>query len=218
MFQGFGFIVLLAAMLPLSCATPLQPVNSLTQLNETNSIIFGEIECWKNDKLMVKPATKYPYPNSDIPNIGYHISRYVSDATLNTNLWKPGEYCFKVPVFNNENSENGCFSAVIPPGKYYFVEIDYLNFFEKPVIGMRTYTGKQPVLMTFDAPANQAVYIGTLRNRLNTLHDNLFYFEVAMQVDVTDEFEDAKAWFLKSNQRFETNIVDGTAEIRPLSN
>lgn len=211
-FQGFGFIVLLAAMLPLSCATPLQPVNGRFQLSQTNSIIFGEIECWKNNKLMLKPAQNY----SD-PSIVCHISRYISDASLNTNLWKPGDYFFKVPVFKN-GSKDGCFSAVIPPGKYYFVEIDYLNFFEKPVIGMRTYTGKQPVLMTFDALPNQAVYIGMLRNRLNTLHDNLFYFEVAMQIDVTDEFEDATNWFLKSNQRFETNVVDGTAEMRPLSN
>lgn len=200
-------------MLSLSCATPLQPVNSLSRLDETNSIIFGKIECWKNNKLMVKPAQKYSNPS-----ILYQISRYVSDASLNTNLWKPGEYSFKVPVFKN-GSKDGYFSVVVPPGKYYFVEIEYLNFFpDHPILVMRTYTGRQPVLMTFEAPANQAVYIGTLRNRFNTMHDNLLYFEVRTKADVTNEFEDAKEWFLKSNQRFETNIVDGPVEMRPLSN
>lgn len=212
-FQGFGFIVLLATMLSLSCATPLQPVNRLSKLDETNSIIFGKIECWKNNKLMVEPAQKY----SD-PSILYQISRYVSDASLNTNLWKPGDYIFKVPVFKN-GSKDGYFSVVVPPGKYYFVEIEYFNFFpDHPIFGMRTYTGRQPVLMTFEAPANQAVYIGTLRNRFNIMHDNLFYFKVTTDADVTNEFEDAKEWFLKSNQCFETNIVDGPVEMRPLSN
>jgi hypothetical protein len=212
MFQGFRFNVLLAAMLPLSCATPhLQPVNNLSKLDGTNSIIFGKIECWKNDKLMVKQAQKY----SD-PTMMFHISRYVSDASLNTNLWKAGEYCFEVPVFKG-GIKDGYFSFVVPAGKYYFVELDYFNFFAaNPIVGMRTYSGKQPVLMIFDAPANQAVYIGTLRNRFNVLHDNLLFYEVAMKADVANDFEDATNWFLKSNPRFETNVVEGIVKIRNL--
>ncbi len=212
MFQGFGFIVLIVALLPLSCATPhLQPVSNLSKLDATNSIIFGKIECWKNDKLMVKPAQKY----SD-PTMMFQISRYVSDTSIDTNLWRSGEYSFTVPVFKN-GIKDGYFSFVVPPGEYYFVDLGYYNFFaDNPVIEMRTYSGKQPVLMTFDAPANQAVYIGTLRNKFNVLHDNLLFYEVAMKTDVANEFDDDKEWFLKSNPKFKTNVVEGIVKFRNL--
>jgi hypothetical protein len=146
-----------------------------------------------------------------------HISPYVSDTTLNRNLWKAGKYAFKVPVTND-----GYFSCVIPPGNYYFVEFDFFNLFDAaPDLGFRTYTehwwqSTIPYLMTFDVPADHAVYIGTILYHFNTKWDNWFSMKGSLFIDTTNDFADAKTWFLKSNHRFETNIVEGLVETREL--
>jgi hypothetical protein len=146
------------------------------------------------------------------PIIMSHFSKYTSNASLNKNLWKAGEYAFKVCIF-----KDGYFAFVIPPGKYYFVELDYFNIFDaKPTLGLRTYMGQTPFLMTFDAITNSATYIGTIRHNFNPKWDNWFFFKSTLSIDCTNEFEDATNWFLKSNPRFETNVVEGIVKITNL--
>ncbi|HUA39367.1 MAG TPA: hypothetical protein VMA35_13325 [Candidatus Sulfopaludibacter sp.] len=138
-------------------------------MNETNSAVFGKLEVFNHDKPMAKPFQTFLNPE---PILMSHVSPYVSNTALIKNLWKPGQYAFKVRVF-----KDGHFSCVIPPGKYYLVEFDFLNFFAAaPDIGFRTYTGRwwqnaTPYLMTFDVPVNHAVYIGTIRCHFYTQRD-----------------------------------------------
>lgn len=215
MFKILRFTILLAAMLPLSCATFLPPTNNLSKLDETNSVIFGTLEVLNHDKPMAKPFETFLDPD---PILMIHVSPYVSDTALNKNLWKAGKYAFKVPVF-----KDGHFSCVIPPGKYYFVEFDFFDFFDaKPIIGFRTYTGHwwqnvTPYLMTFDVPADRAVYIGTIRFHFYTQWNNWFAFKGSLFIDSTNDFAEAREWFLKSDPQFGTNIIESVVETRELS-
>jgi hypothetical protein len=210
-FRGFRFVILIAAMLPLSCATSLKPAKSLPKLDDRNSIIFGKIEVWKNGKPMAKPYETFLDPDPLILN---HISRYVSDASLNRNKFVAGEYAFPVRIF-----KDGYFAWAIPPGEYYFVEFDYCGIFNAaPLEYLRTYMGNgTPFLMTFDVPADKAVYIGTIRHDIHAKWDNLFFFKGTITINSVDNFEEAREWFLKLNQRFGTNVVDGGLKIRDLS-
>jgi len=205
----FKFIILIFTLLPLSCATFPRSANTLSKLDDKNSIVFGKIELLKNDKVMSAPGLMLMDPI-----IMSHFSRYTSNASLNKNLWKAGEYAFKVRIF-----KDGHFAFVIPPGEYYFVELDYLSIFDaNPTLGLRTYMGQSPFLMTFNALTNSATYIGTIRHNFYTKWDNWFFLKGTLSIDCTNEFEDAKKWFLKSNQQFETNIVESPLTIRTLSN
>lgn len=167
------------------------------------------MELLENDKMIAAPSLILLDPK-----ILSHISKYTTDASLNKNLWKPGEFAFKVPIFRD-----GHFAFVIPPGEYYFVEFDYLNIFDaKPILGMRTYMGQTPFLMTFNAIPNHAAYIGTIRHDFHTKWNNWFFLKGSLFINYTNEFSEATNWFLKANPRFETNIVEGALKIEPLSN
>jgi hypothetical protein len=69
-------------------------------------------------------------------------------------------------------------------------------------------------LLTFDVPADRAVYIGTIWSDFDVKWNNLFLFKAFVSIGVTNNFADAKNWFLKSNPQLETNVVDGTTQFR----
>ncbi len=153
----FRLIIIILAVLPLSCATRL--TSPLSRLDDTHSIVFGKIEVTADGQPIYydSPVTA---PKNPDPVVQCHISHYVSDAKLNKDMFKPGEYSFRTVV-----NQDGYFSFLIPPGKYYFVELDYSYVFSSdPNIGARTYMNKNPFLMTFDAAPDKAVYIGTIQN------------------------------------------------------
>lgn len=70
--------------------------------------------------------------------------------------------------------------------------------------------------MTFDVPANRAVYIGTILNDFQPDLSNPFLFKTGISVGVTNNFQEAKNWFLKSNPGLETNVVERDISITPL--
>jgi hypothetical protein len=209
-FYIFRFSFLIVALLSLSCATTLQPAKKLSKLDDKDSIIFGKVELWKNDKPMDKPFKTFL---DTVPMIRIFVSKYVSDASLNRNRFVAGEYAFQIKIF-----KDGYFAFTIPPGSYYFVEFDYCDIFNAaPLLLDRTYTGRShPFLMTFDVSTNQAVYIGTIRKNFHVKWDNWFFFKSNLFTDCTNEFDQSKKWFLQSNQRFETNIVEGIVKTRNL--
>jgi hypothetical protein len=200
------FTLLIAALLPLSCATKLPPPKGVSSLNEKNSIVFGKMEVTVDDKLVdPKPSIFHPFMQC-------FISPYISNDKLNRHRFLSGKYCFAPPV-----SRNGYFSFVIPPGKYYFVEFDYVWLFDgKPSLGVRTYMLHNPFCITFDVPANHAAYIGTIRNDFDDEWVSPIFFEAQLTVGVTNQFQEAKEWFSKSYPGLETNAVEREIEIRPL--
>jgi|GEM_PF-3228747 len=211
-FQGFRMLILVIGLLPLSCSTFLKPSNALSQLGGQNAIIFGKVEFLKNDTLTNVPSVTFLDPDPSIMN---HISHYVSDASLSQNVFSAGEYVFRTRVY-----KNNYFAAVIPPGKYYFNLFTYTGLFDaKPAFDFRTQTVTgTPFLMTFEVATNQAVYLGTIRHSFHTKADNWFYFKSELTIDCTNEFDEAKKWFLKSNPQFETNVIQGLVKFRRLPN
>jgi hypothetical protein len=202
------------AILPLSCATKLHPPNGSFSMAGNNSVIFGKVEVTINDL-----PTGYNGDSLLDPKfILMHISRYISDETINKNPWKAGEYFFKVNY-----DQAGYFAVVVPPGKYYFVEFDYCGIIPgMPMIGARTYMPikgvvKNPYLMIFDVPPDHAVYIGTIKNEFHPTVSNLFYHEVEYTVGYAEDYVAAQKWFLKSNPALNENIVEGVTEIKPIS-
>jgi hypothetical protein len=206
-------------MLSLSCATLLHPPKSSYSLDSKNSIIFG-----RDDVIFNGESIKYNGPHFILKqSIVHHISRYVSDEAINKNLWKPGEYSFTVT-----GDQDGYFTFAVPPGKYYFVEFDYVNVLPADatdLIWVRTYMPtrafqkpySEPYLMTFDVPPNRAVYIGTIRHEFHTIDNNLFYFKADWTINISNDFDSAQKWFLKSNGQFENDIVQETTETKLIS-
>lgn len=212
-FRIFKFFILSAVVLPLSCATRLPAPMGVSGVHDGRSTVFGEIETEIDDDKVV------PNPSRTIfdwtrPTILCFFSPYVSNDKLNRNPWLAGKYFFRTSV-----DQNGHFSFVVPSGKYYFVEFDFYGFFafEDGVI-LRTYMSKRPFLITFDAPANRAVYIGTIVNDFDVKWDNPSFFKTWVSVSATNDFAEAKRWFLKSNPLLETNIVEQEIQITSLSN
>ena len=206
--NSFRYVILLAALLPLSCATFLPPADKASKLDDKNSIIFGKVELFINDKPIDISARGFLDPD---PVVISHMSRYGSDASLNKNRFMPGEYAFR-----SHPSKDWYFSRAIPPGRYYFAMFSYLWIFEsEPAFDLRTYTRtKTPYLMTFEVSTNQAVYIGTLRHNFHTTRDNWFSVKGTVSIDSTNEFEETRKWLLKSNPQFESNIVENPLQIR----
>jgi hypothetical protein len=206
-FNFFRFFVLIAALLPLSCVTQLPPPKGLSSLNDKSSIVFGKIEVRVDDELIDEPSRSIFHPRMQCL-----ISPYISNDKLNRNRFRNGKYAFVTAI-----NKNGYFSFVIPPGKYYFVELEYIWLFSvEPSLDVRTYMSKQPFCMTFDVPANRAVYIGTILNDFQPDLDNPLLFKTGISVAVTNNFQESKNWFLKSNPELETNIVERDINITPL--
>ena len=205
-FNFFRFFVFIAALLPLSCVTRLPPPKGLSSLNDKSSIVFGKIEVRAGDK----PAD--PKPSISQPVMQCLISPYIGSGTLNKNSSTSGTYAFKIVM-----NQNGYFSFVIPPGKYYFVELQYFWLFSgRNALSVRPYMLKRPFCMSFDVPANRAVYIGTILNDFKVERHTLFFFQTGVSIGVTNNFPEAKNWFLKSNPELETNIVERDIKITPL--
>jgi hypothetical protein len=123
------------------------------------------------------------------------------------------------------DDEDGYFVCALPPGKYYFVELDYLGVLplsDRDTVGIRTYMPvhglvAHPYLLTFDVPPGRAAYIGTLRHEFEVLRDNWFESKAEYTISFTNEFDTAREWFLKSNGNLKDDIVVGTTEMRPIS-
>lgn len=209
--NAFRFSVFILVVLPLSCATRLPPPQNLSSLNDKNSIVFGKMEvAVDGDPIHYK--TSRTFLDGPAPAVQCHISRYVSIQKLNRHMFMPGEYDFRVVV-----DKDGYFSFLIPPGKYYFVELEYPYVFPDNFNAYaRTYMGKSPFLMTFDALPNRAVYIGTIQNDYDAQWGN-WLLKTTLSISITNNFADAKNWFLKSNPKFETNVVEEKLKISPLS-
>lgn len=210
------FGVLILAVLPLSCATMLHPPDSSFTLSSTNSIIFGKDEVICDGQPVEYKGTIMLVEKS----IVHHISPYVSDEAINKNRLVAGRYAFRVT-----DEEGGYFDYAVPPGKYYFVELDYIGvlpLFDQGAVGIRTYMpihGRvaHPYLLTFDVPPGRAVYIGTIRHEFEVLRDNWFGFKAEYTISFTNEFDAAREWFLKSHASLKDDVVVGTNETRMIS-
>jgi hypothetical protein len=206
--NAFRLCIFILAALPLSCATFLPPLQNRSSLNDKTSIVFGRMEILDNgDPIHFKASRTF------LDGLMMcHVSRYVSNQKLNRNRFVSGEYAFKATL-----GKDGYFSFPIPPGKYYFVELDYIYALpDEPNIGVRTYKGKSPFLMTFEALPNRAVYIGTIQNDYDAQWGN-WLPETTIAINITNNFADAKNWFLKSNPQFQTNVVEEDLKISSLS-
>jgi hypothetical protein len=150
--------------------------------------------------------------------IVHHFSPYVSDEDINKNKFVAGKYAFRVT-----DDQGGYFECAVPPGKYYFVELDYFGVIPgSDTLGIRTYMpihGRvtNPYLMTFDVPPGWAVYIGTIRHEFEVLRNNWVEFQVSYTISFTNDFDAAREWFLKSNESLKDEVVVGTTEMHPIS-
>lgn len=201
----------------LSCApaTLLKSPDKSFVLDENNSIIFGKDEVILDGQPVDYKGTSYLVAKK----IVHHIGRYISDEDIIKNKWKAGEYAFPVTY-----DKDGYFAVVLPPGKYYFVEFDYVGVLpDIDNFGVRTYmpiSGDvyNPCLLTFDAIPNNAVYIGTIKHRFHTIEKNLFYTKVAYRFDISSNIESAKKWIIESARNLENCIVEGITTKTPLQN
>ena len=205
-FNFFRFFALISVLLPLSCATRLPPPKGLSSLNDRSSIVFGKIEVRAGDKLID------PKPPIFHPVMQCIISQRTSNDNINKNPFKDRTYAFKVVM-----NKNGYFSFVIPPGRYYFAEFQYFWLFSgRNALSVRTYMLKNPYCMSFDVPANRAVYIGTILNDFEMERHTPFFFQTGISIGTTNNFQEARNWFLNSNPGLETNIVERDINITPL--
>lgn len=210
----FRIIILLMTIMSMSCAATLlkSPDSSFT-LDDRTSIIFGKAEVILDGQSIDYKGTSYLVKKT----IMHHIGRYISDEEINKNKWKAGEYAF--PVVNDKD---GYFAFAVPPGKYYFVEFDYVGVLpDVDHFGVRTYMPiqgevKKPYLITFDAIPNRAVYIGTLRHEFHTIINNWFLFRAKYLIDVVNDHDVAQKWFMESNRNLEMYIVEGVAKEAPI--
>jgi TonB family protein len=208
------FGVLILAVLPLSCATMVQPPDSSFKPDSNNSIIFGKDEVICDGK-PVDYQGRYALVKKSIVHF---FSRYVSDETVNQNKFVAGQYAFRVT-----DEQGGYFVCTVPPGKYYFVELDYIGVIPgSDTMAVRTYMPingwvRNPYLMTFDVPPGRAVYIGTIRHDFHVLKNNWAGFQANYTISFTNDFDAAREWFLKSNGSLKDDVVVGTTERRPIS-
>jgi len=202
----FRFFLLIAALVPLSCATRLPAPKGLSSLNDNSSIVFGKIEATAGDKLLD------PKPSIFHPVMQCLIRRYAANDKLNKDRFTGRTYAFKIVM-----NKNSYFSFVIPPGKYYFFELQYFWLFSgRNALSVRPCMVKRPFCMGFDVPANRAVYIGTILNKFEAERHTPFFFQTSVSIGITNNFQEAKNWFLKLNPELETNIVERYVKITPL--
>jgi hypothetical protein len=208
------WVALIMALLPLSCATRLKTPSNASTLDDIHSIVFGRAEVLMDGEPLDLKGGSF----LRLKEMMIHISPYVSDEAINQNKFLPGKYCFKI-----KSDHDGCFAFVVPPGKYYFVEFDYLGLLPfAPTVGVRTYMpieGKvpNPYLMTFDVPPNHAVNLGTIRQEFRTLTDNLLYYKFEYTIEYTNNYGPALKWFMESNGNLKDKISKGITETRPVS-
>lgn len=205
-FKFFRFFIFIAALLSLSCATRLEPPEGPSSLNESSSVVFGKLEVKINEKLVDKKTSIV------WPVMICYVRPYISNVAIRTNHSPGGWYQFKVPI-----NTKGYFSFVIPPGKYYFSRFSYLSLISAyPNFDVDTRAFKQPYCLTFDVPANRAVYIGTILSDFHASANNDFYFKGDLAFEVINDFAGAKEWFFQSNPGFGTNVVEREVNMTPL--
>ncbi len=203
------------AMMSMSCAaTTLKSPDSSFNLDGNNSIIFGKAEVILDGQLIDYRGTSYLVKKT----IVQHISRYVSDELINKSKWKAGEYAFSVT-----RDKDGYFAFAVPPGKYYFVFFAYVGVLpDVDTMAVSTYMPfskgevKKPYLITFDVLPNRAVYIGTIRHEFHTIAKSWVHFKAEYLIDVANNNDAAKKWFLESNGNLGEYIVEGVAKRTPI--
>jgi hypothetical protein len=204
-------LLIIVVMITMSCATVLKPLDEHSfDLDNTNSIIFGKAEFVLDGQILDYKGTSLLLENSII----HHISRYTSDEKISQNKWAPGEYSFGVT-----GDSKGYFAFALPPGKYYFVELIYRGIIPdvKGGLALRTYMPilggvvKKPYLITFDVPPNSAVYIGTIIHEFKTAEKSSVPFKAAYEINVVEDFENAKKWFLRSRGKVDGRIIENIA-------
>jgi len=151
-------------------------------------------------------------------NISHHISAYEGDDALEFSGWVGSDHFVQAFV-----RENGYFAAVLPPGRYYFVEIGFDSMPEHPgVLFVRTYTPmkaagfstrpKRHFVITFDVVAGEATYVGTMRHQTTRTAGNTYNeLRASWGMDLLDESPTAHAW-LRTKYPGLTNVVTRLAQ------
>jgi hypothetical protein len=112
--------------------------------------------------------------------------------------------------------DKGYFAASLLPGRYYFVEFDYLNGLRREAV--RTYLSGGGVVyradharsvITFDVVPGKTTYIGT--------QQHLFRDGASKwSLEIKDDFDQASAWLLSTYPNLEQSLNKQLAVILPL--
>ena len=208
------------AILCSSCASFLHDPKDVSPVENDDSIIFGKDEVMLNDKPLDFKGREL-FVKKLIIN---HVSPFVSEDEINRNPWLPGKYAYKV-----NDDQAGYFAFALPPGKYYYVELDYLYVLpDEPSIGIRTYMKlggivardrRYPWLITFDVPSGSAVYIGNMEHDFHQMTTNwLTGNKYNIVYSITNDFSAAKKWYVDTYGQKGKNVVESIAEINNITN
>jgi hypothetical protein len=176
--------------------------------NEQEAIVFGQMQFYSNGKLA-------QYTGKSNQMIATHISIYSEQKPLNTSQFKPGELAFKSML-----ADEGHFSAKLPVGRYYIVEFNYSGVTRYP-LGLRTYMPilaikiATPKVVIFDVLPQRATYIGTFIHRVDSVAKPGNIIEKNFGMDIVDEFDECRAWFLAKYPLGTQSIVSGISTFIP---
>lgn len=206
------YIIIIISIILTSCTTKLKSPDVSYVIDEKNSLIFGKAD-------VIYMGRKTDYSGKYLlfkKGIIHHISQFTSIEELNRSAFVAGDYSFWVTY-----EDNGYFVFTLPPGKYYFVEFDYLYVISASIETFRTYVdfpfltknidNKNPLVITFEILPNSVTYIGTIKHivkRYSRRQKNYHF-----RIEIVDEYEDAIKWFVNSNDKTESDMIKNIATV-----
>jgi hypothetical protein len=201
-----GFCISLLTALCAGCASILTPpLEKDFAPNSTQGVVFGtgqmvtDGKVWEaNDKDALIPL-----------EIVAHVSPFTNTDELDK-TYSHGMAAIRMFAYDKGN-----FAASLPPGRYYFVEFDYLKGLGR--MAVRTYLSSGVVyradhallVVTFDVVPGKATYIGA--------QQHLFSDEGSKwSLEIRDDFAQASAWLLSTHPNLEQSLNKQLAVTQPL--
>ncbi len=186
-------LTIVVALTLSGCATVTKAPMSTYVPTESEGLIFGQNIVIVNGFSPAADATSSDWMMS-------HVSKYDGESSLETSVWKPGEFAFRT-----ELDDGGRFVAALPVGTYYFVAFIFPSLVSDTaghdrLAAYRTYMGTlggevyKPFVYVFEVRPNTATYVGNITHRIKTRSNfDEHETQVRYYVSADDHFDENKS-------------------------
>ena len=188
-----------------SCASTPPSLDPATKLPDGQGVVLG------------RAVTTFNGSPTQLPKelIMMHVSPYLGDDELARNYYAAGKWALRTGT-----SSDGYFMSILPAGKYYFVEFDYLYSSLGRMIGFRSYmnipsaTAHRPSVWTFEVLPGKVTYIGTMKHNFSDVVSGPLD-RGSIDVELVDQTDIVKLWYSTRESQyleFETRLA-GTHQL-----
>jgi hypothetical protein len=215
MHVGMRLLTTLCCLVMAGCATRAPTLASTAALDSSQGIVFGRLAVERDGERVVTDK----YRNLLKPTVSFHLSPFEGVDKLNNNTWAPGKWHVESSLL-----EGGNFAIVLPAGRYYLVEFQYLDIYPGPsgqMLGVRSYVSDGGLwttltrsLFTFEVHPGQAIYLGNLLSQFRS-DPRTLRASFGWDFEIEDELQQSSAWFAAKFPAFPAPVA-GLVREQPL--